>query len=277
MVEVVVTMTCEEVFPFLDAYVDQELDESDLRDMEVHLEACEACRERVAYQLEFKDHFKAVLGADRAPVDFKAQLLAQLEAADADLAAVVPLVQPSAAAPSKGQWFRHAWVAAPLAAAIGLVVVVPNFTVAPASSDVLPVVQQTVDWHNGNYPVEVTGPDATTVSQWFRDKVDFPVRLPHFDARRATLLGARLAHVQDRRAAYAVYEVDGTRLSVMMFDGQGLTVPSDSIRAIGDREVMVVNQRGYEVAMLQDDGVTYAITSELPESQFLSLVAGSVE
>lgn len=275
-------MTCEELIPFIDAYVDQELDDSDLRDMEVHLEECQACRGRVAYQVSFKDHFKQVMSATVAPAEFKQNLMAQLAAVDAERH-VEPVVEPAPAAAvlaptrSRGQWLRHAWVAAPLAAALGLVVVVPNFTVAPASSDVLPVVEQTVDWHSGNFPIEVTGPDAQGVTRWFRDKVDFPVRLPHFDHQRATLLGARLAHVQDRRAAYVVYEVDGTRLSVMMFDGQGLTVPSDRIRTVGSRDMMVVNQRGYEVAMLQDDGVTYTITSELPEPQFLSLVAGSVE
>lgn len=274
-------MTCEELIPFIDAYVDQELDDSDLRDMEVHLDECQACRGRVAYQVGFKDHFKQVMSRTVAPPEFKQHLMAQLIAADAESSRAVE--QEDEPAPTvlamkpRGQWLRHAWVAAPLAAAIGLVVVVPNFTVAPASSDVLPVVEQTVDWHSGNFPIEVTGPDAQGVTRWFRDKVDFPVRLPHFDSRRATLLGARLAHVQDRRAAYVVYEVDGTRLSVMMFDGQGLTVPSDQIRTVGSRDMMVVNQRGYEVAMLQDDGVTYTITSELPEPQFLSLVAGSVE
>lgn len=267
-------MTCEELIPFLDAYVDQELDDQDLRDMEIHLSDCDECRDRVAYQVGFKNHFKEVLGQTMAPADFKVRLLDTLQFHD-EYGAEPPLPAPIPI--KKTAWLKHAWVAAPLAAAIGLVVIVPNFTVAPARSDVVPIVEQTVDWHSGNFPIEITGPDSQGVSQWFRDKVDFPVRLPRFASDRVTLLGARLAHVQDRRAAYVVYEVDGTRMSVMMFDGQGLAVPSDHIRHVGDRDMMVVNQRGYEVALLQDDGVTYTITSELPEGRFLKLVSDSVE
>lgn len=271
-------MTCEELIPFLDAYVDQELDAQDLRDMEVHLSECGPCRDRVNYQVQFKNHFKEVLEETRAPEDFRARLLEALaaEGPAVEFDEVAPVVEERRPV-SRTAWLKHAWVAAPLAAAIGLVVVVPNFTVAPASSDVVPIVEQTVDWHSGNFPIEVTGPDAQNVATWFKDKVDFPVRLPRFASDRVTLLGARLAHVQDRRAAYLVYEVDGTRMSVMVFDGQGLAVPSDRIRHVGDRDMMVVNQRGYEVALLQDDGVTYTITSELPEKQFLKLVSDSVE
>ncbi len=269
-------MICEELIPFLDAYVDQELDAQDLSDMENHLRECDGCRERVSYQVSFKEHFKTVLSETRAPEDLRARLLNQLGDMSIPLAAdaSAEIAEPTS---RRAAWFRHAWVAAPLAAALGLVLLVPNFTVAPARSDVVPVVEQTVEWHNGNLPNEVSGPDAQTVTRWFNDKVDFPVRLPRFQADRVVLVGARLAHVQDRRAAYVAYEVDGTRLSVMMFEGQGIAIPADRIRHVGTRDMMITNQRGYEVALLQDDGVTYTITSALPEKEFLTLVASTVE
>jgi anti-sigma factor RsiW len=269
-------MICEELIPFLDAYVDQELDAQDLGDMELHLRECDACRDRVAYQVSFKEHFRTVLSQTRAPDDLRARLLDQLEDMTVPLSAADSSVELSEPVSRRAAWFRHAWVAAPLAAALGLVLLVPNFTVAPARSDVVPVVEQTVEWHNGNLPNEVSG-DAQNITKWFNDKVDFPVRLPRFQSDRVVLVGARLAHVQDRRAAYVAYEVDGTRLSVMMFEGQGMVIPADRIRHVGTRDMMVVNQRGYEVALLQDDGVTYTITSELPEKAFLELVASTVE
>lgn len=134
-----------------------------------------------------------------------------------------------------------------------------------------------MDWHVGNYPIEVTGPDSARVTHWFRDKVDFPVRLPQFAGRQVNLLGGRIAHVADRRAAYLVYEVDGVRLSVLVFDGEGLTIPSDRIREVGGRDVALLNNKGYEVAVLQDGGVTYTLTSELSEPAFVELVAASLK
>lgn len=292
-------MTCEDFVPFIDAFVDGEFDEREKAEMEVHLESCEACREQVQFQIRFKDEFKSCL-TQRAPDGLREQIFAGLaeldraeqdhdrnaarlsaEAEAADEAEILSLEaeqnERDEASDSRRKMWRSAWIAAPLVAAVLLVFASPTLTVAPARSDQLPVVEETVDWHRGNFPIEVTGPDASFVSQWFRNKVDFPVRTPTFgDNHEVNLLGGRIAHVQNRRAAYLLYEVDGTKVSVLVFDGNGLTVPSDKIRKIADRDVLMLDNDGYEVAMLQDNGVTYTITSELPEDSFMRLVEDSL-
>lgn len=281
-------MTCDDFIPFTDAYVDQEFDEREHAEMEVHLSMCDDCRERVDFQVKLKQQFKACL-EEKAPESLRARIFEELEHHQASLvteadesetaiqeADVVEL--PSSSSNDDRPWLaRYGWIAAPLAAAVALVFFLPAFTVAPAKSGQLPVVEQAVDWHAGNYPIEVTGPDSARVTQWFRNKVDFPVRLPQFADRQVNLLGGRIAHVQDRRAAYLLYEVDGTRMTVLLFDGDGLTIPSDKIRSVEGREVAVLNSNGYEIALLQDSGVTYTITSELSEGEFLSVVSSSLK
>lgn len=280
-------MTCEDFIPFIDAYVDQEFDERERAEMEMHLSMCPECRERVEFQIELKDQFKACL-QERAPDSLREKIFSELEqqaaasvheAEQGGPAEVVALPTASDAEPedNRGWLVRYGWIAAPLAAALAVAILLPSFTVAPAKSGQLPIVEQTVDWHVGNYPIEVTGPEASAVSYWFRNKVDFPVRLPQFAGRDVNLLGGRIAHVRDRRAAYLLYEVDGTRLSVLVFDGDGLTIPSDKIRSVAGRDVALLNSKGYEVAVLQDSGVTYTLTSELPEKQFVSLVSSSLQ
>lgn len=287
-------MTCEDFVPFIDAFVDGEFDERERAEMEVHLESCETCREEVQFQVRLKDEFKACL-SERAPDALREQIfagLAELEpevdrpsnvsGTHEDLASEVVSLEGRLAAKeesneSRRKMWRSAWIAAPLVAAVMLVFASPTLTVAPARSDQLPVIEETIDWHRGNFPIEVTGPDASFVSQWFRDKVDFPVRTPTFGQNHeVSLLGGRIAHVQNRRAAYLLYEVDGTKVSVLVFDGNGLTVPSDKIRKIADRDVLMLDNDGYEVAVLQDKGVTYTITSELPEESFVRLVEDSL-
>ena len=73
------------------------------------------------------------------------------------------------------------------------------------------------------------------------------------------------------------YEVDGTKLSVLLFHGEGLKVPSESIRTLGDRDVVLLNNKGYGIALLQDHGVTYTMTSEMAGDQLALLVAESLE
>jgi anti-sigma factor (TIGR02949 family) len=280
-------MTCEDFVPFIDAFVDGEFDERERAEMEVHLQSCDTCREQVRFQVRMKEEFKACL-TEPAPEGLREQIfsgLAELSISDGSVESGPSEItslgdvreQRSAASSSTSRAWRNAWVAAPLVAAVLLALASPSFTVAPARSDQLPVIEETVDWHRGNFPIEVTGPDASFVSQWFRNKVDFPVRTPTFGQNHdVSLLGGRIAHVQNRRAAYLLYEVDGTKVSVLVFDGDGLRVPSDKVRKIAERDVFMIDNDGYEVALLQDDGVTYTITSELPEESFVRLVRDSL-
>ncbi len=273
-------MTCEDFTPFVDAYVDQELDEQDVAEMEAHLAQCDECRQEVAAQVRFKEGFKALLSQDTAPESLRERIFAGLDDIELELPEE-PVASNSdvvSLAEAKKRRTRPAWIALPIAAAAALLfVVVPNFTVAPSGADPLPVVEQTVDWHRGDFPIEVTGPEAAEVSQWFRGKVGFPVRPPAFGDMPVNLLGGRIAHVKEQRAAYLLYEYNGTPVSVMAFDGKGLSVPSDKVRKVGNRDVAIWNQAGYEVAVIRDAGVTYTFTSALPEDEFISVLESSLK
>ncbi|MFB6374726.1 MAG: hypothetical protein ABEN55_16765, partial [Bradymonadaceae bacterium] len=150
-------------------------------------------------------------------------------------------------------------------------------TVAPAESGQPPVVENTVDWHRQAFPVEVPGPDRSHVANWFDGKVEFPVRIPEFQKEGVRLVGGRIAHVQNRRAAYLSYQVNGARMSLMIFHGEDLQVPSSRIRNVAGHEVALFNKDGYEVAVLQDGGLTYTLTSELAEEELLDVVVSSIE
>lgn len=265
-------MRCEDFEPFIDAYIDEEFGDRERAEMEAHLSICDCCRDRVRVQLEFKEHIREQLSNEQAPQKLRDQIVSNLEQLDEG-------TEPEQPAPSGRRWpsvKRMSWIAGPLAAAVALVVVLPEFTVAPAASSPAPVIDHTVDWHQGNFPLEVTTSDPAEASEWFEGKVDFSVRVPEFNDDRVNLLGGRIAHIEDQRAAFVLYEVDGSRLSTMLFDGDGVKVPRDQIRRVQDRDVALLNQQGYGVAIVQDSGVTYAITSDLSEDRFLGLVADSV-
>ncbi|MEM1349689.1 MAG: hypothetical protein AAGI01_14100, partial [Myxococcota bacterium] len=165
--------------------------------------------------------------------------------------------------------------AAPLAASAALLFVLPAFTIAPATSTQLPIVEQTIDWHKRGFPLEVKTADPVRVAQWFHGKVDFPVRLPQFKDRNVSLLGARLANIEDQRAAYVEYDVEGTKMSVMMFPARGLEVPRDRIQSVEGRDVALMGASGYGVAVLSDDHLTYTVTSALSDHDFMQVMRAS--
>jgi anti-sigma factor RsiW len=130
--------------------------------------------------------------------------------------------------------------------------------------------------HQRNLPVEVSG-QTDDVRRWYVDKVDFPVRPPKFTqpahGQKVAFRGGRLANVRDRQAAYLLYEVDGNKVSVFIFDPGELPLEARRRAVVGNREVFIDGERGYNVALFRDHGVGYAIASEVGEQEMLRLVS----
>lgn len=266
-------ITCDDLSAFVDAYIDDEFDERDRADFEAHLSYCESCRHEVDYQIAFTQHFKQVMraGEPATPEHLKHNILSMLEEQSQTAEAG------RSQARRKKIFNRAGMAAAPIAATLAIALLLPAFTIAPAASAPSPVAAQAVDWHHGDFPLEIQDSSPEAVTQWFDGKVAFPVRLPQLADAEAKLVGGRLAQIQDRRAALVVYELqDGSRMSVMMFDGAGLEVPSDRIQKLGGHDVALLRAKGYEVAVMQDRGLTYSLTSDLNEDDFVSLMKASL-
>jgi anti-sigma factor RsiW len=132
--------------------------------------------------------------------------------------------------------------------------------------------------HRRNLPVEVTG-GTNQVKDWYADKeLPFPVKPPSFGAR-VSLRGGRLADIGEQQAAMLVYDDAGTKVSVFLFDPSGLKIDEPrraQRRIIGNREVFLDEERGYNVALYREHGVGYAIASDLNQDQLIKLVSSAV-
>jgi len=248
-------MQCGEVQRFIDAYIDGEFADDDRAEMDRHFAGCEPCRAEARRQQHWKSVVRARLSRPPAPYGLHARLERALDAEIAPL----PL------------WRRISWRVAPAlvaAAALGMLIVQVQ---RPTS----PFVEESILDHTRNLPVEVASPNPDDVASWFRGKVDFPVRPPRFggDSR---LLGGRLGHLGTRYAAYLVYQVDGGhKVSVFVFDPGDLPIEAPRRVIVANRQVFVSVERGYHVAVFRDQGVGYAVASDLDEPQVIQLVSHS--
>jgi anti-sigma factor RsiW len=134
-----------------------------------------------------------------------------------------------------------------------------------------------VDKHARALPLEIqpTSAGSNDVESWFQGKVDFRVRAPRFNSPQAArLVGARLANVRDRQAAYLVYGGDdpARRTTLLVFPGE-LALPDGRRTTVGNREVVMANERGYNVALWQNRGIVYSLVSDLDERDMLQLVS----
>ena len=266
-------MRCKDFMPFLDTYVDGEVDDFDSTQFEMHLQSCQPCRSAVVFRQRMKDEFRSCLSEEKAPDSLRERILDSLDEQVCESAVVIPLEERKAA---RNRGVRYLGWLAPVAAAIALLIGTPIFTVAPAKSGSLPIVEQAIDWHQGRYPIEVAGPDAVQVSNWFRNKVRFPVRMPQFQKDASVrLVGGRIAHVENHRAAYLLYDVDGARISILVFPEDAGSFPDGEIDLVKGREVRTVAAQGYQVALLQDSGLSFAVTSDMSRAALVDLLGST--
>ncbi|MBN1945828.1 MAG: zf-HC2 domain-containing protein [Bradymonadales bacterium] len=255
-------MNCSQLLQFAQAYLDGELDTVDKAEIEAHLASCQTCQRTINSAEGFRLYLKNQAPSVSAPPFLRRQVTTMLSHHSAQ------------------SRIRPIWMASALAAAVVLALVVtprlrPPLGQGPFDSDpaTAPFIDASVNWHRRNLPVEVTGPDLSVLGEWFSQQVDFPVRLPSFQHRtiRANLLGGRLSHLQDQDAAHVVYEVDGAKLSVMVYrtPERRLRLP---IVPRSSGRMLFVNRSGYNVLLFDNDGISYSVTSALPQSRLRELV-----
>jgi mycothiol system anti-sigma-R factor len=248
-------LRCAGISRFVDTYLDGEFAETDRAEFEGHLNDCELCRGKVRVQAEWKQAIKSAAPHEQAP------------------AALRNRVARSIAKESKPMLTWRAWAvrAMPAAAAVGLVA---TFMISKVQWS--PVADDLVAMHQKKTPIEVSG-GTDQVKQWYVDKVDFPVHVPQLCHQAScTLRGGRLSSVGNTPAAYLVYDVNGDKVSVFIFDANDMPIETRRKTVIGNREVYFDQEHGYNVALFRDRGVGYAIASDLDQEQMMKLVSSAV-
>ena len=260
---------CPEWTAELDLYLDGELAADDRRRLERHLDACEGCRSGLMRREETKASLRSLACATTCSSEFLASVEARLtEASPAParparwgrVAAALLALMGGGAVFWAGSWGAHSGGTSAQASGA--------FDEAEGPAPV--VVDASARWHARAVPVEVTGPEPDAVQAWFADKVAFPVLPPEFGSR-AHLIGGRLSNVERSEAAFLVYDVEGTKLSVMVFDAGDTPMPRSA--ALREGGLYLRDANGLTVAVEERGGLGYTYTSRLSEGAMSELVA----
>ena len=248
-------MNCKEVKKYLDAYIDEELEAGIMLKAEAHLEACESCGSVVLVKRQLKKNLRE-LGKIKAPEHLRQNII-------------------SLARARRKRSTLLTVAATPFAAAAAVLLV---FTFASPKSNEEPlseVVDDVVQRHVRELPMEVEGPDPIRAASWFRGKVDFPVRPPQLNLQRAHFQGARLSNVQAHQAAHMTYTVDGHRVTVMIFNPSTTLLTGGVPVTVANKEVLLGRRNGFNVAVFFEGDMAYAMSSDLPKERLIKLIADS--
>ncbi len=306
-------ISCRVVSRHVDAHVDGELDTTTQVEFDSHLASCPHCREEAALTRAIKAETKRALGGTRAPDALRRKLLAALEQAPpigvaaAPVADDAPIAPVGAGAVSTSVATSDGRTSAPAPKPRSLprgYVVAARFVVPAAAAAVVfaafatqrgdgagaasagsnramaaavPLFEEVVRRHASEYPAEVQG-NEREVTRWFRGRLGFHARPVVFDGGDAELVGARISNVREQDAAAFYYDVDGHRVTVVVFeappDMRDAQMRWGAQRArVGDHDVYYRQVHGYTVPMVQADGLTYAFTGDLDSQSMIQLAA----
>jgi anti-sigma factor RsiW len=258
-------ITCEEFCQFLDTYLDGELEPRDRGDFDAHVAACPDCRTRLDHQLWFRGAMRPHLKRpERMPAECRQRLQSRLRAADRPARAI--------------RIARRLAVPVPAVAAVGAV-----FLMVTPLTGFTPLVEDAVDQHRQNLPAEIPSPRAEEAEAWFHGKLPFELKVPRFSPDRVALLGGRLTRVgggesglSSRRAAYLVYGVGPHKMTVLVFDANGVSLDTvGKQKTVAGRTVVVRDTADLNFALYREGNLAYAVTSDLPTERMVELVAAA--
>lgn len=293
-------ISCRVVSRNVDAHVDGELDTTTQVEFDSHLASCPHCREEAALTRAVKAETKRALGGTRAPDALRKKLLAALEDAQREASEETVVAQPAretaphedasarATGPSARRRRGYLVAARYVVPAAAAAVVFAAFATQRSDDDagprpnrafVIPLFEEVVRRHASEHPAEVRGSERE-VSRWFRGRLGFQARPVVFESANAELLGARISNVRDQDAAAFYYDVDGHRVTVVVFErptGRGDGVDEVGVGAerarVGDRDVYYRRVRGYTVPVVERDGLLYGFTGDLDTQSMIRLAA----
>jgi anti-sigma factor (TIGR02949 family) len=248
-------MDCREIEAFLEPYADGELGVSERATVEVHLEGCVGCRDRVA------DHHRYRQLLSRQP----------REAAPPELRArVVRAVRTRAMARALGPRVAGAAAAAVvLALVVGMTGPLRLWTARPTPPIVTELVGKHLAYSQIDAPAELASIDGEVVRAWFRHRLGVDVPVPDYTPAGIRLVGGRIADASGHKAAYLFYEKGHTLMSVFVVPGARLSPGWARTVTYGGFEYSAAELSGLRAVFWSDAGATFGLVSMLDTRSLL--------
>ncbi len=260
-------MSCRDIRPYLEAFVDDELSPERTLDVEQHITHCPPCRSEVELSRTLSSVTRSAASEVEVCPDFQARLGRCLahERKRQEREAFRPLS------------FR---IITPLAAAAGLALAFgaaqreewPHLDAWLGSTDTQ-LVDLLLKHHSAPPEPDVTAADSL---EKMEPELGFPVHAPNLERYGARFMGANLVSVDRAHSAALHYSMtNGRRVTFYVYNPEEL--PLRALRelrprVVGNQAVFVGQRRGYSIATYEQQGVGYAVTADLSDTESARLV-----
>ena len=186
----------------LDPYLDGELSEPEMRDLDSHLRTCPECASELLHRVQLKRSVQVAGRRYKARPEFRQKIQKQI-----------------AARPATSAWRIWSVAAATLAAVIVAGLLFGHFNRERLQSE--HIASELADLHVATLAspnqVDVVSTDRHTVKPWFQGKLPFSFNLPELQNTDFTLIGGRVSYLGQSPGAHLIYQIRKHEISVFIF------------------------------------------------------------
>jgi anti-sigma factor RsiW len=204
-------MVCESWKSKLDAYLDNEVPEREMRTFDAHVRSCPSCSADALARVQMKRAVQVAGKRFTPSAEFRKRM------------------QQSIVSKPRHS-FRLGWTLA-AAAAVVLVVGTLTSTYLENRTGRDQVFSEIADLHvatlAGSSPVDVISTDRHTVKPWFQGRIPFAFNLPELQNTDFSLLGGRMTYLGQAPGAHLIYDVGKHHISVFVFQERSLPARLD--------------------------------------------------
>lgn len=252
-------MNCSEVDTFAELSLDGELDPSDQMALERHLDGCERCRCRARQMARshgrIREHLQRSSEQCR-PLGLETRVTARIRAESRR---------------RPGRLTRSLPVTVGLAA---LALASLSATTSNASFDP----EGSIARHAAQLPPEVRALGETSPVERFLARNFGSIPLPRMQEHlpHLQLIGARLDHVNDERAALIMFDHRGARVSMLVQPAKPGTLAAPAgfeVEEVHGHVVLVGRHRGYNMVAFERGPHLYSVVSDLDREDLVRLAS----
>jgi len=201
-------MVCESWKAKLDTYLDGELPSEEMRAFDVHVHNCPSCSADALTRVQMKRSIQAVGKRFTPSAEFRRRM------------------QQRIAGKPRRSSFGFEWMMATaviaILAAVGLTATYGERQGVHTEQVYSEVADLHVATLASSSPVDVISTDRHTVKPWFQGKIPFAFDLPELQNSEFSLLGGRMAYLDQTPGAHLIYDVRKHHISVFVFQERSL-------------------------------------------------------
>jgi anti-sigma factor RsiW len=198
-------MDCDSWKAELDTYLDGELPEEEMRAFDAHVRGCPSCAADALTRVQMKRAIQIAGKRFTPSAEFRKRIQKSI-------------------APQPRRSFGLRWALA--AAAVILVVGMLTISYVRSRSGRDQIYSEVADLHVAALasasPVDVVSTDRHTVKPWFQGRIPFAFNLPELQNTEFSLLGGRMAYLDQTPGAHLIYDIRKHHISVLVFQERSM-------------------------------------------------------